>query len=78
MARDDQLSPLLRGSDLWNEWRRSNPAIGRADLSGADLSGANLDGTNLSEAAFDQQSWPILISQQLLGLITLNIAVRAV
>jgi uncharacterized protein YjbI with pentapeptide repeats len=46
---DDQLSLLLRGSDVWNEWRRRNPDI-RVNLSGALLGGADLSGAYLSGA----------------------------
>ena len=43
---------MLRGPDVWNQWRKDNPdadrKLSKVGLSGADLSGANLNTVNLS------------------------------
>src|SRR5438552_1247773 len=64
MANQEQVELLLRGKDIWSEWREQHPEVnidlsgadlfraklGEANLGGADLSGANLSEANLSGA----------------------------
>lgn len=54
MANQEHLAVLRQGIDIWNDWRKRNPAI-RPDLSGIDLREVdlvlgNLSGANLSHA----------------------------
>ena len=56
MADHFQLSMLLRGTEKWNQWRKTYlragepPDLTRADLRGTDLRSANLYRANLSGA----------------------------
>ena len=54
MANEEQLAILEQGVEVWNKWRRENPAQGidlsKAILSEVNLRGANLRGVNLRSA----------------------------
>jgi uncharacterized protein YjbI with pentapeptide repeats len=54
MANPKHLGKILRGVDIWNEWRERNtipkPNLNAADLRGMRLSTANLEGTDLGSA----------------------------
>jgi uncharacterized protein YjbI with pentapeptide repeats len=49
VANEEHVKILKQGVEVWNAWRRANPAL-LPYLHGADLSGANLIGANLSGA----------------------------
>ncbi|NOZ94330.1 MAG: hypothetical protein GXP47_06280 [Acidobacteria bacterium] len=49
MANAEHVERLHKGVEVWNAWRRENPAV-RPDLSGEDLSEMDLRGINLGEA----------------------------
>jgi len=58
MANEEQLSILIQGVDVWNEWRKQNPSIEidlrnidfkkPVDLHGADLHQADLSGVDFT------------------------------
>ena len=48
MANTQHVDMLQEGVEVWNEWRKQNPAI-RADLSGAMLQKTNLTGAILTD-----------------------------
>src|SRR5260370_25683227 len=54
MAKDEHLSVLTRGVEVWNRWREENifirPDLRNSDLLGIDLSGANLSWSNFNGA----------------------------
>ena len=54
MANQQHLNLLIKGVDIWNQWRDQNPEIvpdlRKANLSQLNLRGANLDYANLEEA----------------------------
>ena len=47
MSNQEQVELLLRGRDVWNEWRRQHPEA-NIDLSEDTLSFATFNGANLS------------------------------
>ena len=57
MAREEHVSLIKRGGEVWNHWRRDNPGV-RPDLYSADLrrldgTGMDLSGALLSVAILD-------------------------
>ena len=64
MADEEHVALLKQGVEVWNRWRKENPAItgvnllgadlAGMDLRGADLRGADLQGANLKEANFSK------------------------
>ena len=54
MANQQHLNLLIKGVDIWNQWRDQNPEIvpdlRKANLSQLNLRGANLDYADLEEA----------------------------
>ncbi len=63
MANQQHLDLLLRGADIWNQWKkehpRTQPDLSRAFLGEADLSGADLTGAHLQmEDAFSALVFP--------------------
>ena len=56
LDRLDLREILLRGSDIWNQWRKENPDVfidlNEVDLSEADLNGVDLSGASLFRAYF--------------------------
>lgn len=61
MANNEHVDLLLRGVDVWDDWREQNPEIipdlsgmslNEPDFGGANLKGANLSGANCYEALF--------------------------
>jgi uncharacterized protein YjbI with pentapeptide repeats len=54
MANQKQLDALMRGKEIWNDWREKNPTVipelTDAYLSRANLTDANLTHANLSRA----------------------------
>ena len=54
MADQTQLSLILQGAKVWNDWKADRPVaadLKGADLAGRDLSGADLRGANLEGAS---------------------------
>jgi len=49
MANQEHLTLLLKGSVIWNEWRRAHPDQ-IPDLMGADLTDMDLEGMDLRRA----------------------------
>ncbi|HYX17730.1 MAG TPA: pentapeptide repeat-containing protein [Nostoc sp.] len=60
MVNDKHYAWLMKGVQVWNEWRDNNPEIipdlSEAELSEADLSGADLDRANLRDADLSEAS----------------------
>jgi uncharacterized protein YjbI with pentapeptide repeats len=58
MANPDHVNQIRQGTDVWNQWRRSQPDGLNIDLSGEgfsdiDLRGAELESANLSHAVLN-------------------------
>ncbi len=55
MAREEHIALLLKGVQVWNEWRLANPEVlpdlSNVDLDGIDLVAVNLEKTDLAGAS---------------------------
>lgn len=60
MANEVQMRIIKQGAQLWNQWRKRNPAVkpnlSNADLSRMDLQEANFSLTNLTGSKFNRSN----------------------